>query len=32
MAQEIRVDPIDLELDTAIGVDLPMMDSNGSAF
>lgn len=32
MAQEIRVDPIDLELDTAIGVDLPIMQSNGSAF
>lgn len=32
MAQEIRVDPIDLELDTAIGVDLPMIKSNGSAF
>jgi len=32
MAQEIRVDPIDLELDTAIGVDLPMINSNGSGF
>jgi len=30
MAQEIRVDPIDLELDTAIGIDLPMISSDGS--
>lgn len=30
MAQEIRVDPIDLELDTAIGIDLPMIGSDGS--
>jgi len=32
MAQEIRVDPIDLELDVAIGVDLPMQNSYGSGF
>jgi phage baseplate assembly protein W len=32
MAQEIRVDPIDLELDTAIGIDLPIIGSNGSTF
>jgi phage baseplate assembly protein W len=32
MAQQIRVDPIDLELDTAIGIDLPTIESNGSSF
>lgn len=32
MAQEIRVDPIDLELDVAIGIDLPMQNSYGSGF
>ena len=32
MAQQIRVDPIDLELDTAIGIDLPAIESNGSSF
>jgi phage baseplate assembly protein W len=32
MAQEIRVDPIDLELDTAIGIDLPIDKSVGSTF
>jgi len=32
MAQEIRVDPIDLELDVAIGIDLPMENSYGSGF
>ena len=32
MAQEIRVDPIDLELDVAIGLDLPMQSSYGSGF
>ena len=32
MAQEIRIDPIDLELDVAIGIDLPMENSYGSGF
>jgi len=32
MAQEIRVDPIDLELDVAIGINLPMQNSYGSGF
>lgn len=32
MAQEIRVDPIDLELDVAIGINLPIEASYGSAF
>lgn len=32
MAIEIRIDPIDLELDTAVGIDLPMMNPVGSNF
>lgn len=32
MAIEIKINPIDFELDVAIGIDLPMMGSKGSAF
>ena len=32
MAIEIKINPIDFELSTAIGIDLPMMSSAGSQF
>ena len=32
MAIEIRVDPIDIELDVAVGIDLPMNNAKGSSF
>lgn len=32
MAIEIYVDPLDLEFDTAIGIDLPMNSARGSGF
>lgn len=32
MAIEIRIDPIDLELDTAVGIDLPMINPVGANF
>lgn len=32
MAFEVRVDPIDLELNTAVGIDLPLVESRGSSF
>lgn len=32
MAVEIRIDPIDLELDVAVGIDLPMNTPKGSSF
>ncbi len=32
MAIEIRINPIDFELNTAIGIDLPMNSSSGTSF
>ena len=32
MATEIRLHPLDFEIDVAIGVDLPIMSANGSSF
>jgi len=32
MATPIRIDPLDLEADVAIGIDLPMIDSVGTRF